>query len=161
VTSDYGTEDYYKDFSKKGINKDIDYKTYKIILESILTTIRDKMSSTMYDFKLPFSLGRIIVRKYLPKVKIVNGEATRRLAPDWIATKKLWEEYPEKKEIKQLVYHTNQHSGGYLFTIDYKKDNCKFANRMLYAAQMNRKLKRDISKSIINDSFDSLSASFK
>jgi hypothetical protein len=157
VISDYGIEDYYKDFKKKGVNPSIDYKEYKKILELTMSLLRNKMSTEMYDFKIPFSLGRIVVRKYIPKIKVDEfGNPFKRLAPNWTATKKLWEDYPETKEIKQLVYHTNEHSSGYLFIIDYKKDNCKFSNRIFYAAQMNRQLKRDVSKSITNGTFDSL-----
>lgn len=154
---DYGVEDYYKDYTKKTGRKDITAKEYAVILDLLFSAIRDKMSSTMYDFKLPSALGRIVVRKYLPKIKLdKDGNPYKRLAPDWHATKKLWAEYPEAKEAKQLVYHTNDHSGGYLFMIDYKKDNCKFANRVFYMAQINRQFKRDVSKNIFNGTFDSL-----
>lgn len=157
VTCDYGIRDYYNDFSKK--STDIDYTKYKEVVESLFSKIRDKMSSAMYDFKIPHGLGRILVRKYIPKVKIdENGEPSIRLAPDWVATKKMWNEYPETKERKQLVYHTNDHSAGYLFTIDYKKENSKILNRVFYGARINRTLKRDVAKNIINGSFDALSS---
>lgn len=157
VISDYGIEDYYRYYKKKKGKEAVTYKEYSKILDLVFNAVRTKLATTMYDFKLPFSLGRIVVRKYIPKVKLdENGEPFKRLAPNWVATKKLWAEYPEAKESKQLVYHTNEHSSGYLFTIDYKKDGCKFANRVFYTAQINRKFKRDVSKSITNGTFDSL-----
>lgn len=157
VICDYGVEDYYKDYVKRSGDKKITSGEYAKILDLLFSALRDKMSSTMYDFKLPYALGRIVIRKYIPKMKFdKDGNPYKRLAPNWDATKKLWAEYPEAKEAKQLVYHTNDHSSGYLFTIDYKKDNCKFGNRIFYMAQVNRKFKRDVSKNILNGTFDSL-----
>lgn len=157
VICDCGVEDYYKFYQKRYGNKSLTYKEYSKIIDIVFSAIRDRMSQTMYDYKLPFGLGRILVRKYLPKVRLDdNGNPYKRLAPNWEATLKMWDEYPEAKERKQLVYHTNDHSAGYLFMIDYKKDNCKFANKVFYIAQMNRKFKRDVSKNIINGTYDSL-----
>lgn len=157
VTSDYGVKDYYKYYKKKSGNTEITYKEYTEILDLILLGIRDKMATSMYDFKLPHCLGRIVIRKYIPKVKVnKHGEPNVRLAPNWAATKQLWKDYPEAKAIKQLVYHTNEHSSGYLFTIDFKKDNARFVNRIFYSAQINRQFKRDVSRSITNGTFDSL-----
>lgn len=160
--SDYGVKDYYKDYKKRSNNKSITAKEYADIIDMILTGIRDKMSTSMYDFKLPSNLGRIVVRKYIPKVKLdTNGNPVVRLAPNWKATKQLWNDYPATKEVKQLVYHTNDHSSGYLFAIDYKKDNARFKNRIFYSSQINRQFKRDVSRSITNGTFDSLYATLK
>lgn len=157
VISDYGVEDYYKDYKRKHKESDLTPKQYADILDDVLIGIRDRMSTTMYDYKLPSALGKIVIRKYRPKIKLDdNGDPIVRLAPDWKATKQMWKDYPETKEKKQLVYHTNEHSSGYLFVIDYKKDNCKFLNRIFYAAQINRQFKRNVSKSITDGTFDSL-----
>jgi hypothetical protein len=160
--SDYGVEDYYRDYKKK-LGKDaVTYKEYTEIIDLLFTAIRNKMSTTMYDFKLPYSLGRIVIRKYIPKVKFdKDGNPTKRLAPNWAVTKQLWNDYPEAKEIKQLVYHTNEHSSGYLFMIDYKKDSSRFTNKIFYFAQMNRQFKRDVSRSITDGTFDSLESTLK
>ena len=150
--------DYYKSYHKmnKGNKHDLDYKKYNSILDDILIGIANAMSMQMYDFKLPYSLGRIITRKYKPVLKYDdNGEPFVKRPINWSETKQLWVDYPELYK-KQFVYHTNQHSSGYIFVIIYRKRGCLFHNRLYYTAQVNRAIKRSISNQITNGEFDSL-----
>lgn len=155
VMSDYGVEDYFKYYRKRSEDTEISKIEYSRVLDLIFCGIRDKMTSSFYDYKLPFGLGKVCIRKYKPKVKLdENGEPYIRRAPDWKATKQMWQENPETKEVKQLVYHTNDHSAGYLFTISWRRESPKFNNRLFYMAQINRKLKRDTSKAIQSGTLD-------
>jgi len=131
------------------------------VLDGILLGIADAMSTKMYDFKLPHSLGRIITRKYKPPIKIdENGQPYIKRPIDWKATKQLWIDYPQLSKI-QFVYHTNPHSSGYVFSIIYRKRGCMFRNRLFYTAQVNRAIKRNIAMKIMNNEFDSLETNTK
>lgn len=158
VISDYGVKDYYRSYHRthKGTKNDLDLKKYSMILDDVLKGIADAMSHQMYDFKLPYSLGRIITRKYHPAVYYdEDGEPKIKRGINWPETRKMWEEYPELYK-KQFVYFTNQHSNGYTFTIIYRKRGCMFHNRLYYTAQVNRAIKREIAKKILAGEFDSL-----
>jgi hypothetical protein len=163
VISDYGISDYYKNYLKtyKDTKHEVDRNTYGNVLDGILLGISDAMSNQMYDFKLPYSLGRIITRKYKPLVQYdEHGEVFIKRPIDWKSTKQLWVDYPHLKKI-QFVYHTNPHSNGYVFVIIYRKRGCMFHNRLYYTAQVNRAIKRNIAKKIINNEFDSLETNTK
>jgi hypothetical protein len=163
VISDYGIIDYYKAYNKahKGTKYELDYKLYNSILDNILIGIADAMCDNRYDFKLPHNLGRIITRKYKPNIRYdENGEPFIKRPINWGATRSLWIEYPELAKI-QFVYHTNQHSNGFIFVIIYRKRGCMFRNRLYYTAQINRAIKRGISKNITSGDFDSLETKTK
>lgn len=163
VISDYGIRDYYKSYNSiyKNTKHELDYKKYHDILDDILCGIASAMSDEMYDFKLPYSLGRIITRKYRPTIKYdENGEPFIKRPINWGATKALWIDHPELAKI-QFVYHTNPHSSGYIFVIIYRKRGCLFHNRLFYTAQINRAIKRSISQNILKGEFDSLETKTK
>lgn len=158
VISDFGVKDYHKAYNKLYANtsKKLEYRKYADILDDVLKGIASAMVDQMYDFKLPFALGRIITRKYRPAIRYDdNGEPSMRLAIDWPETTKLWEEYPELHK-KQYVYYTNPHSNGYMFTVIYRKRGCAFNNRLYYTAQVNRAIRRGMAKKIFAGEFDSL-----
>lgn len=164
VISDYGIEDYYKNFHKtyKNTKHDIDYKTYSTVLDDILIGVANAIIYKMYDLKLPHNLGRIITRKYKPKMYYKdNGEAFVKRPIDWKSTKKMWEQYPEAAERKQLVYYLNDHSNGYVFTFIYRKRGCAFHNKLYYAVQVNRRIKRSVKDQIKLGEFDSLETNMK
>jgi len=163
VISDYGIRDYYKNYHNtyKDTKHDLEYKNYNSLIDDILIGIANAMADEKYDFKLPHNLGRIITRKYKPTLKYdENGDPYIKRPIDWSATKSLWLDYPELKKI-QFVYHTNQHSSGYIFTIIYRKRGCLFRNRLFYTAQINRAIKRNISNQITIGEFDSLETKTK
>jgi hypothetical protein len=158
VISDYGLADYYKHYKSitSGTNAYLNHKKYGEILNDILVGISGAMATQMYDFKLPHNLGRIITRKYRPLIKYdENGDPFIKRPINWGATKALWVDYPELKKV-QFVYHTNNHSNGYIFVIIYRKHGCMFRNRLYYTAQINRAIKRNISNQIFEGEFDSL-----
>lgn len=160
VISDYGVSDYYK-FYKESRKSDISYSLYSRVLDDILKGIADAMSNQMYDFKLPFNLGRIITRKFAPPLKYdEDGNPFIKRGIDWNGTRLLWAEHPELEK-KQYLYHMNDHSSGYTFTIIYRKRGCKFRNRLYYTAQVNRAIKRNIAKKIFSGEFDALETNTK
>lgn len=161
--SDYGLEDYYAAYSRE--HKDdglyIDYKTYSKLLDEVMKGIASVMISQMYDFKLPHGLGKVITRKFEPKIRYDdNGEPYIRRAIDWKETNKMWEEHPELRKV-QYVYFTNEHSMGYTFTVMYRKSGVRFSNRLFYTAQINRAVKRGLAKSIKDGTFDALETNYK
>ena len=163
VISDYGIRDYYKNYHStyKDTKHDLEYRQYNNLVDDILIGIANSMADEKYDFKLPYNLGRIITRKYKPTLKYdENGDPYIKRPIDWSATKSLWLDYPELTKT-QFVYHTNQHSSGYIFTIIYRKRGCLFRNRLFYTAQINRAIKRNISNQIIIGEFDSLETKTK
>ena len=161
--SSYGLLDYYKHHKskRKQMYDAIDYKMYSKVLNDIMVEISNSMTSGMYDFKLPYGLGKVITRKYIPTLNLLeDGTYSIRRAIDWKETNKMWDEYPELRK-KQFVYHMNDHSRGFTFTVSYRKEGSKFRNRIFYCGQINRSIKRTLAKKIREGSFDALETNNK
>lgn len=68
--------------------------------------------------KFPYNLGKIFIKGNKQKVIIKEGKLViKHGRPDWKETNKLWEIDPVAKEKKQLVWHENEHTNGYIYKI--------------------------------------------
>lgn len=97
---------------------------------------------------LPGNLGMVHVYGNKEKVKFDENNKITGLAPNWKLTKELWENNPEAKERKQVVYNTNEHSSGIRYRFVWSKQTCKIPNRMLYTMRVTREYKRKLSTKI-------------
>ena len=109
-----------------------------------------------YIFRLPYALGNILLRKRRTNTKIVDGKIITTRPVDYKATKEFWKENEEAKNNKTLIYHTNLHSGGYVFYVQYAKKTARFKGNRFYKLQMNRNLKRELAQNIKQGKVDAL-----
>lgn len=124
-----------------------DSKTYLRVISEFMTFIMDRVFEG-YEVHLPARLGvfSIVGKKIRPKINS-EGEIDN-LAPDWVATKKLWESNPEARENKQLVYHFNEHSEGIRYKLLWSKLNVNVKNKSAYTFKLSRANKRKINSLI-------------
>ena len=94
---------------------------------------------------IPDRLGRLMVLGKKVKVRIEEGKI-KGLAPDWVKTKELWEEDPQAKLDKQLVYHFNENTNGIRYKYFWSKSRVLVTNKTLYNLKMTRENKRTLSK---------------
>jgi len=109
-------------------------------------------------FRLPYGLGRVLCKKYKPKLKLdENGKVMTHAIPvDWKKSKDRWAEmWPgltpkELKNIpnKPLVYCLNEHSGGYRYVIFWEKKDSRVVNNRVYNFVPNRRNHRHLAKVI-------------
>ena len=84
------------------------------------------------------------------KIKVsFNEHGVPNLAPNWKETKELWNECEECREKKQIVYHTNSHSGGIRYRLHWSKKKSLIRNKTLYSFRLTRDNKRRINADIL------------
>lgn len=97
-----------------------------------------------YEIILPARLGTLAVIGRKPKIRFDEEGKVIGLAPDWVKTKKLWEDNPEAKAKRQRVFHVNAHTDGYRYKWHWSKKNILIENKTLYALRMVRSNKRAV-----------------
>ena len=153
----YGISDYYNHYMNSfELSKDdssnnpfyVSKKDYNSIIEDFHAMIIDEIIDFNYEFKLPFDLGMLALRKFKPTLKVdENGKLINKLPVDIRSTMNLWDKNEEAKKNKVLVRYTNKHSRGYVFTIHYyKKYKARFKNKTLYSFETVRSFKEKVNK---------------
>lgn len=153
VKCHYGIKDYYNSY-KKSSKKPVSSKLYSAILKEYLKLNQINISLFGYIFNLPKRLGRIELRKIKREVKIKDGKIINNLPINWKGTKKLWSENPEAAKKKVKLRYSNEHSGGYVYRIVYVKYTANYKNKSIYKMQLNREMRRNTEKSILNKKVD-------
>lgn len=125
--------DAYKLFREA--NKDIDYNTYKSVLEQFNKTLMDDLLLNSNIIKLPYGLGYVSIVKYKPKT---------------MTEKSLSVDYKASKEYGKRIYHLNEHSDGYKYRLYWSKVPKTFPDRYRYQLCLVRNNKRKLAQLIFN-----------
>ena len=150
IPAHYGMKDYYKYFCKKYPNMNIDRQTYNKIVSEYNEFIGEK-TITDLECPLPYKLGKLEVLKQKRGVYVnKQGKVINTNPVDWQETNALWERSEEAKEKKILIRHSNRHTGGYVFSINYNKINAIYKNKSVYFFKPLRNLARSIHKRILD-----------
>lgn len=134
--------DSYKLYKASNTNP-VSISTYVSIVNGFMKFLIKKLLNKG-EIRLPERMGYIHIQGKEVNVRIEDGKI-KGLSPDWAGTKKLWEENPEAKEKKQLVYHFNEETNGVRYKYNWKKSKVLVPNRSLYQLRMTRTNKRDLS----------------
>jgi len=136
-----GLWDAFKAFKTKYPETDVTRKRYVDICHSVNKKLSDKIIKESLLFKIPFRLGTLGIVKSKLKIKIKDGKVdTNKLRINYGATWEYWNKlYPGKtrKEINEIpgkivIYHTNDHTNGYIMRWNWSKRGSKFINRQAY-----------------------------
>lgn len=123
-------KDFYPDYIKDREDWPIalDEKTYKNLIIDFFQSLKDLLIKDVHEFKMPFRLGYLSVRK---------AE---------INHKRLKVDFKKTKELNKTVYHLNMHSDNFYFFMHWDKYNsyCKFTNASYYKFKLVRKAKREM-----------------
>lgn len=149
---DYGIPDYYKRYIQD--NPKISKTLYNNIISDYNEGIRDLIINEGLTYQFPYTNFQLFIKKHKRKPRIVNGKLINSIPINWKATNELWEKDEEAREKKILIRFTNYHTFGYVFRILFKKFNSNVKNRSLYKFKNNRKLQRELSKRILDNTKD-------
>lgn len=138
----YNTRDSYKMYTKNTDNP-VSVSVYLSIINGFMEFLMGKLF-LKGDIKFPDRLGTLQIVGKKVKVRIENGEI-KGLAPDWANTKKLWEEDPQAKKDKKLVYHFNEETNGVRYRFFWSKARALVSNKTLYNLKLTRTNKRILS----------------
>lgn len=141
----YGANEYFAYYKKHGGT--LDRHQFGCILKDLNLAIAEQIL-TGYAFKMPSRMGALAITKRKEVVTIKDGRVVTNKRIDFPATLKMWEEYPETKEAKQVVRFLNKHTQGYIYSIAYNRAYATFKNKSVYCVQVNRYIKRKLAKNL-------------
>lgn len=152
--SNYGMKDIYNDYCNKyHARKNIKQGEFSKIFKDYVKEIVDLIIFNNHEWRIPCNIGSIRIKK--TKIRFrensKGGLNKAKLMVDWGATNKLWEENPEMKKKKKVLYYMNKHTDGYKYLFIWKKHVLflKRGNLMfLYSISMNRAVDRYLAKCI-------------
>lgn len=135
------TNDLYKFYKEKYGKNALDEKLYKTLLYELNKNISDLIIRNSFEYRIPFKLGHLRIKKNKLKLKIIDGKIDPlKNLPDWSATWDYWHEiYPDKshKEIKKIigkkrVYQLNKHTDGDIMRWYWDKRSANVVNQTYY-----------------------------
>ena len=102
------------------------------------------------DINLPNRMGRLELRKYDTKIKIIDNKLITNLPIDWDRTLKLWSEDEESYKERTLVKMEEKE----IFKIFYNKKSANYENKSFMQFEVNRDIKRNLKQQIKNRAVD-------
>lgn len=146
ITNSYGVYDFYK-FYRRTKPKDKKFilteSQYFAIIRRINETLAKNFSYGK-EVRFPMRMGTIELRKTTKTPRIKDGKLVFNTMIDWDKTIKLWYEDEESFKNKTLVKMEAKE----IFRTFYNKSMATFNNKAFYLIQINKELRRDISKNI-------------
>lgn len=131
---------------KEQVEEPIDIKTYMYIVNGFMKFLMYRLFR-VGEITLPDKLGTLSIIGKKQKIKVEEGKI-KGCSPDWKSTKELWENNPEAKANKQLVYHFNEETNGVRYKFFWAKKNVAMTNKTLYTLKLARNNKRLLSRLI-------------
>jgi len=135
-------KDSYKKYCENTDNE-VDIKTYLLIVGDYNKFLMNKVLEGI-EVTLPARMGTLSILGKKQKVRIDEEGNIHGLAPDWVKTKKLWEENEEARKNKKLLYHINSHTDGVRYKFLWSKLQVLVENKTLYSLRMTRDNKRAV-----------------
>ena len=102
------------------------------------------------EIKLPCKMGVVFVKGKKVKIKFDEDGNLKGFAPNYKATRELWEKCPECAEKKQLVFHLNEHTNNVRYKFFWSRDRMLVENKSFYTMIFTRTNKRVLADLINN-----------
>lgn len=152
INNSLGVYDAYKWIRKNkwlNIGQPITEKQFYSIIRSVnKNVVKDLLLSK--DIILPNRMGKLELRKRIPKIDFIDGKIKTNLPVDWNRTLNLWVEDQQAKKDKILIRHESK----CIFKVLYNKHNATFNNKSFYTFTLNREVKKELKNKIINNQID-------
>jgi hypothetical protein len=142
----FGVYDSYKWIRKNkwfDIGRPLKEHEFYSIIRAVNTIIASNIAKGE-DFTLPCRLGRIELRKYNPRISIVDNKIVYPIPIDWDRTLKLWYEDKEAKNKKTLIRVEDKN----IYKLYYNKNRADYTNKSFFILLFNRELKNELKKNI-------------
>lgn len=152
VTKSLGVYDIYKHIRKNkwyNIGKVVSEKEFYSIIRTVNNIIA-KYLGEGEDVVLPYSMGRLEVRKRINKAFYKDGKLIVTYPILWGDTLKLWFEDTKAFKEKTLIKSTNKET----FELRYDKSKADYNNKMFYKFNFNRDIKQRLKNNINNNKIE-------
>lgn len=100
------------------------------------------------EITMPARLGTLFIQGVKKKLKF-NKDGIPLLPPNWAATKKLWDNNPDAKATKKIVYCLNEDTNGVVYKLHWSKNRVPIENKLYYSFILTRANKRAIHQQIV------------
>lgn len=137
-TISYTGKDFYEsyiDYVSDNKLYQVDYKTFRNIIDDYFRYLRDELIENGKEIKLPCRLGTLSIIKHKPKN--FNNRSLRI-------------DYGESKKEGKLLYHLNEHSNYFKYRFHWNKKDMLVKNKGKYQLIMTRTNKRRLAYIIKN-----------
>lgn len=157
-TNQYETKDIYKyyienlDEIERKNGYGITYGKFRKILSKINCAIMTDVVISRSPYLMPSVQFELFVKKRKTKTGtfITKDGRTIRYGPvDWKGTHGLWAKDADAKKNKQLIFHLNEHTDGYMYCFDINR-RLRSPRNKLYSFKPMRKHKRLLAKQLID-----------
>lgn len=156
ISNSWGVYDAFK-YYRKNKPKDKKYvlsesQYFAIVRRTNLLLVEELFNQN--DIVFPYSMGRLEVRKTIPRVYIDNGKIKSTYPIDWDGTIRLWYEDQESREKKTLLKKKEKA----VFRIVYNKSKAMYTNKNYFEFIVNRTIKRGLKDTILQGDFDAFNS---
>lgn len=156
ISNSWGVYDAYK-YYRKNKPKDKKYvlsesQYFAIVRRTNLLLVEELFNQN--DIVFPYSMGRLEVRKTIPRVYIDNGKIKSTYPIDWDGTIRLWYEDQESRKKKTLLKKKEKA----VFRIVYNKSKAMYTNKNYFEFIVNRTIKRSLKDTILQGDFDAFNS---
>ncbi len=134
--------DSYKLYRQTAVNT-VDSKTYISYANEYNKFLANKVLEGE-TITLPSRMGTLSIVGKKQNIRFDESGAVKGLAPDWVKTKQLWNNNPEARKNKKLLYHTNSHTDNVRYKFFWSKTNIITLNKILYSLKITRDNKRAV-----------------
>lgn len=137
-TNSYVAKDFYESYCKYVEDNplyQVDYKTFRGIIDDYFRYLRDEIIENGKEVKLPCRLGTLQIVKHKPKTY-----TNRSLRID----------YGESKKLGKMVFHLNEHTDTFKYRFYWNKHNMIMKNKTKYQLVMTRDNKRHLAQILKN-----------
>lgn len=138
--------DSYNFYCKKE-EEPLSRKDYLLICNKFNKFLADKILEGN-SVVLPERLGILEIMGNEQKISIDENGNVRGTSPDWNKTLRLWEENPELKEKRVIIYYTNEETNKIVYKIRWKKERVYLHSKIYYNFVPRRWVKRELAKLI-------------
>lgn len=129
-TKSYTGKDFYKSYIEYVENNplyQVEYKTFRAILNDYFKYLRDQLIEEGKEIKLPCRLGTLAIVKHKPKE--YTGKSLRI-------------DYAASKKYNKMIFHLNEETNGFKYRYYWNKQNMLTQNKTKYQLIMTRANKR-------------------
>jgi len=151
IKAHFGMKDYYR-YYKKNSEAPVEYNKYSEIISKYNKSIIELMLNNGLEYRIPILHFLLTIRKDQRKPQIKNGKLYNNRPLDFKRTRELWAVDEEARKNKVLLRHNNNHTGGFVFRIYFKKHESSNKNKKYFKFNPSRDFKRGLAQRINDDS---------
>lgn len=152
VSNSYGNKDAWRWIKKNkwlNIGTSVTLKDFGYVIKSINKYLVEQFYKG-HDIVFPCRMGKLVLFKYFPKVRIKNNKLVTNKPIDWGSTIKLW--YNDEEAYKSKILIRQDYK--VMFRVLYSKKRANYVNKSFYHFSVTRAIKNELTRRALNNELD-------